>query len=113
MYVCSELLGTELVEQALQQVTTIHSAGSGGRADFHQLNGPEIRKWIKQKCSATLLAAAADAGGVDAATKATHSILTRWLQQLHDHLLHKREWTAKELEDWRAAVDDIQQHWCA
>jgi hypothetical protein len=109
----SELFGKELVEQSLQQVTTIHSAGSGGRADVFQLNGPEIRKWIKQKRSVTLLAAAADAGGADAATKATHSILSRWLQSLHDHLLHKREWEAKEIEDWRAAVDDIQQHWCA
>ena len=25
----------------------------------------------------------------------------------------KKEWTAKEIEDWREAVDDIQQHWCA
>ena len=109
----SELFGKELVEQSLQHVTTIHSAGSSGRSDLFQLNGPEIRKWIKQKRSATLLAAAANAGGVDAATKATHSILSRWLQQLHDHLLHKKEWTPKQIDDWRAAVDDIQQHWCA
>jgi hypothetical protein len=60
-----------------------------------------------------LLAAAADAGEVDAATRATHSILSRWLQQLHDHLLHKGDWTAEEIEQWHAAVDDIQQHWCA
>jgi len=109
----SELLGKELVEESLQHVTTIHSAGSGGRGDVFQLNGPEIRKWIKQKRCATLLAAAADAGEVDAATKATHSILSRWLQSLHDHLLHKGEWEAKQIEEWRAAVDDIQQHWCA
>ena len=57
-----------------------------------------------------ILSAAADA---DAATRATHSILSRWLQQLHDYLLHKREWIAKEIEDWRGAVQDIQQHWCA
>ena len=50
---------------------------------------------------------------VDAATRATHSILSRWLQSLHDHLLHKGEWEAKEIEEWRAAVDDILLHWCA
>ena len=109
----SELLGKELVEQSLKPITTIHTAGSGGLSDLHDLNGPEIRKWIKQGCSAALLAAASTQGSVDAATKASHSILTRWLQQLHDHLLHKDEWTAKQLEDWRAAVADIQQHWCA
>ena len=67
---------------------------------------------MKQERSATLLAAAAGAGEVDAATRATHSILSRWLQSLHDHLLHKAEWTAKQIENWRAAVNDIQQHWC-
>ena len=77
------------------------------------LNGPEIRKWMKQERSTTLLAAAASAAEVDAATRATHSILSRWLQSLHDHLLHKGEWEAKEIEEWRAAVDDILLHWCA
>ena len=107
----SELLGKELVEATLEQVKTIHSAGCGGRSDVFQLNGPEIRKWIKQKCSASILAAAAAAGDVDSATRASHSILSRWLQQLHDHLLHKGEWTSQQITDWRAAVDDIQQHW--
>jgi len=68
---------------------------------------------MKQERSTTLLAAAASAAEVDAATRATHSILSRWLQSLHDHLLHKGEWEAKEIEEWRAAVDDILLHWCA
>ena len=37
--------------------------------------------------------------------KATHSILSRWLQQLHKHLLHKKKWTTKQIKDWSAAVD--------
>ena len=109
----SELLGKELVEQSLKPITTIHSAGCTGLSDLHDLNGPEICKWIKRGCSSTLLAAAAAAGDIEASKKASHSILTRWLQQLHDHLLHKDEWTPQQLIDWRAAVDDIQQHWCA
>ncbi len=99
--------------QSLQTITTIPSAGSGGRSDVFQLNGPEIRKWIKQKRSASLLAAATASSSLPAAAKATHSILSRWLQSLHDHLLHKREWEPEEIEKWRQAVDDIQQHWCA
>jgi hypothetical protein len=106
----SELFGKELVEQSLQAVTTLHSAGGGGRSDIFQLNGPEIHKWIKRKCSAGLLAAAPDAAPT---TRASHSILSRWLQSLHDHLLHKKVWTAEQIEEWRTAVDDIQQHWCA
>ncbi len=92
-------------------MTTIHSAGCGGKSDLFDLNGPEICKWIKKDCSSTLRAAAEKQNSLTAEQKATHSILARWLQQLHDHLLHKKEWTPQQIEDWRAAVADIQQHW--
>ena len=35
------------------------------------------------------------------------------MEDLHNYLLHKREWTTKEIEVWRAAVDDIQKNWSA
>ena len=111
--VFSELFTKQLVMETLEKVKTIHSAGCGGKSDIFQLNGPEIGKWLKKDCSTTLRTSAEAKGSLTADQKATHSILSRWLQQLHDHLLHKQEWTAKEIEDWRAAVDDIQQHWCA
>jgi hypothetical protein len=107
----SELFSKELVEEALKTVTTIHSAGCGGKSDLFDLNGPEIRKWLKRDCSTTLRAAAERHGSLTAEQRASHSMLSRWLQQLHDHLLHKKEWTAKQIEEWRAAVTDIQQHW--
>ena len=107
----SELLGKQLVEEALKPVTTLHSAGCSGASDLSDLNGPEIRKWIKKECSASVLTAAAASSSLPAATTASHSILTRWLQQLHDHLLHKDEWTPQQLTDWRASVSDIHQHW--
>ena len=108
-----ELLGKDLVEAALKPVTTVHSAGCGGAADLHDLNGPEISKWVKKQCSANMLAAAASSSSPSAATKATHSILSRWLEQLHSSLLHCRDWTGDELESWRSVVDDIWQHWRA
>jgi hypothetical protein len=109
----SELLGKECVQSALTAVTTVHSAGCGGKSDLYDLNGPEISKWIKKQCSASGLAAAAASSSVPAATTASHSILSRWLQQLHSCLLHSRDWSSDEIEAWRAAVDDIQQHWSA
>jgi hypothetical protein len=107
----SELLGKTLVEQTLKQVTTVHSAGCGGAADLYDLNGPEIRKWLKRDCCSTLLAAAAEVKNITPATKATFSILSRWLQQLHDCLLHKNEWERDDIEAWHSVVDDIWQHW--
>jgi hypothetical protein len=107
----SELFSKQLVEEALKTVTTIHSAGCGGKSDLFDLNGPEIRKWIKKDCSSTLRAAAEEKGSLTADQKSTYSTLKRWLENLHDHLLHKNEWTTKQIEDWRAAVIDIQQNW--
>ena len=107
-----ELFGEAPVVTAVAAVKTVHSAGCGGLGDLYDLNGPEISKFIKQKRSAGMLDASPAAGGDAAATKATHSLLSRWLQQLHDSLLHSRDWTGDELACWSAAVDDIQQHWC-
>jgi hypothetical protein len=109
----SEQLGKERVESALKGVTTVHSAGCGGAADLHDLNGPVISKWIKRKYSDTLLSAAAASSSIHAATTATHSLLSRWLQQLHSALLHSRDWEPGEIDACRGIVDDIQVHWIA
>jgi hypothetical protein len=109
----SELFSKELVEETLETVKTIHSAGCGGKSDLFQLNGPEIRKWIKQDCTSSLRAAAEKEGDLTANQKSTHSTLKRWLMNLHNYLLHKKDWTVKEIEEWRAAVDDIQKNWSA
>ena len=109
----SELLGKERVQEALTSITTLHSAGCSGASDLYDLNGPEISKWIKQKCSAGILTAAAASSSLPAATTASHSILSRWLQQLHHCLLRSDDWTAADIDAWRTAVSDIHQHWTA
>ena len=110
--VFTELFGKGLVEETLERVKTIHSAGCGGISDVFQLNGPEIRKWLKKDCTSALRTAAEAKGDLTADQKSTYTTLKRWLENLHDHLLHKKEWETKEIEVWRAAVDDIQQNWC-
>lgn len=109
--VFSELLGKEHVEETLKKVTTIHSAGCGGLSDLHDLNGPEIRKWIKKDCCTMLRTAVETKSSLTAAQKATHSVLKDWLEKLHKYLLVKKEWKAEEIEDWREAVKDIQDNW--
>ena len=110
----SELLGKERVQTALTGITTVHSAGCSGKSDLYDLNGPEISKWIKRECSTTLLSAAAAASStITAATTASHSILSRWLQQLHHCLLRSDTWTAGDIDAWRTAVNDIHSNWSA
>jgi hypothetical protein len=107
----SELFSSQLVEETLEKVKTIHSAGCGGKSDIFQLNGPEIRKWLKKDCTAALRAAAEKNGALTPDQKSTYATLKRWLENLHDHLLHKKDWESKEIEEWRAAVKDIQDNW--
>ena len=92
---------------------TIHSAGCGGKSDIFQLNGPEIGKWIKKDCTKSLRASAEEKGSLTSNQKSTYSILKRWLENLHDYLLHKKEWEMKDIEDWRTAVSDIHSNWRA
>jgi hypothetical protein len=104
----SELLGKELVESTLKSITTIHTTGCGGKSDLFDLNGPEIRKWLKKGLSEKLREAKES---ITPEQIATHSILSRWLQQLHQHLLHKDLWGKDDIAAWSSVVTDIHQHW--
>jgi hypothetical protein len=107
----SELFSKELVEETLKTITTIHSAGCGGKSDLYDLNGPEISKWIKKQCSASMMANASASSPIPAATTASHSILSRWLQQLHHCLLRSDDWTTADIDAWRSVVSDIHSNW--
>jgi hypothetical protein len=107
----SELFSKELVVETLEKVKTIHSAGCGGKSDIFQLNGPEIRKWIKNDCSGALRTSAEAKGDLTAEQKSTYTTLQRWLENLHQHLLHKDDWEIEEIEEWRAVVDDLVKNW--
>jgi hypothetical protein len=109
----SELLGKGRVETALKSITTVHSAGCGGKSDLYDLSGPEISKWIKKQCSTSVLVAAGASSPIPAATTASHSILSRWLTQLHHCLLRSDDWMAADIDAWHSVVSDIHQHWCA
>jgi hypothetical protein len=108
----AELFGEPAVLEAVQCIKTVHAAGCGGVSDLHELNGPEISKWIKRQSNSSLLtASAASSSPPSDATKATHSILCRWLQQLHHCLLHCGDWAPADIDAWRNTVNDIHQHW--
>jgi hypothetical protein len=103
-------LGKELVESALKSVTTIHKPGCGGGSDLFDLNGPEIRKWLKKGMSEKLMEEANKENVTDE-QRATYSTLKRWVEQLHTHLLHKEEWKSSDIEAWRCVIEDIFSNW--
>lgn len=98
------LFGEQAVFDAVKRIKTIHSAGCSGLSDLWDLNGQEISKWVKKECSKALPARSN-------AAKATHSILSRWLVDLHHFLLHAKDWLPADIEKWHGVVDDIKQHW--
>src|SRR4051794_39007566 len=83
------LFGKGALEKVLSTIKTNHKPGAGGRGDLFDLNGPEIKKWIKHKCSEKLVEITED---VSAEVLATHSILNRWLEQMNTYLVRK-EWS--------------------
>lgn len=111
--VYAELFSEQQVASILKPALTLHSPGCGGLGDVHDLTGPEVSKWLQRDSNAQLLAAACEKENLSPTVQATFSVLSRWLHQLHNHLLHKSEWTLQQIEEWRAAVDDIQKHWCS
>lgn len=118
----SELFGEDSVRSVLSGIKTVHTIGCGGLSDLFELNGQEISKWLKHDCSSKLIAAyiattgaaaadSASAGSVSDVKKASLSLLSRWVQQLHDCLLRKTMWDADDIEAWRGVVADIHSHW--
>lgn len=110
MKVFPGLFGEEAVLKAVRSIKTVHSAGCGGLADLWDLNGQEITKWIKQQRSTSLLASP-EASGATAEARSSHSILASWLVKMHHALLHAKDWTPADIDDWRATVADIHAHW--
>jgi hypothetical protein len=107
----AELLGEPVVLDMLKGARSVHSAGCGGLSDVHQLNGPEITKFIHRYKDEQLLSQIASRTSLAVESRATVSILQQWLKQLSSCLLHARDWTSDELESWRSIVNDIHRHW--
>ena len=104
------LFGKENVETMLKSVKTTHSAGCSGSSDLHELNGKELKQWIKLDCSKQLLDATASGSNV-ATIKATHSTLSGWLIQLEKQLLRKEQWTQQNIDDWKVLIKHMQEFW--
>jgi hypothetical protein len=107
--VFSELLGEESILQAVGKVRTIHTAGCGGLADVHQMNGPELARWIKQNDWQALVDESSQSLSKAAAAKIKK--LFGWMEILHKYLLHDRDWEATDLFVFRAFLDDIYKNW--
>lgn len=103
------IFGEKQVSTIVGTVKQIHAPGSGGRADFHALNGGELTRWIKTDCVEKLIEASRP--GIHELTVARARLLNAWMKQLHADLLNKDEITRTRFASLCALVDDIHRRW--
>ena len=82
---------------AKQSVKSVYSYGSGGVTNVHELNGPELAKFVKQEW--------------DFIQDEKAVRLLQWMRALHSYLLHKRQWTDDEITQFQFVVNEIQSQW--
>lgn len=109
--VFKELLGEERVAAAIAQVRSMHTPGCGGLSDLYQLNGPELRRWLKWGLSESVFDAAQSSGTIGVDVEAKIRMLTWWMETLEERLLCSKAWEATDLIDFRSFLDDIHAHW--
>lgn len=88
------------LEQAWRASKSVYSTGCSGRSTLDGLNGPELDRFIQ--LSPYTLIDIQDNNGLTC---------LRWIKQLHDHLLHKSEWTAVDISSFSSLVDEMWSQW--
>jgi hypothetical protein len=103
-----------VLKKAMEPNKTVHSPGNSGAADLHDLNGPEIRKWLRRGTLDRAIEAAKAAGiELSDAQLARLRAAESWLQHLHSSLLKKGTWDSTEIESFSILVADIWARWTA
>jgi hypothetical protein len=103
-------LGEESVLAAISKVRTLHTRGCGGLSDLWDLNGAELRTFLKQQCSQSALEAS---GVTDDIVLTKIILLTGWMEKLEQRLLTTDDWSKADLADFRCFLDEIHQNWTA
>jgi hypothetical protein len=108
-------LGEDVVMAARKKCKTIHATTYVGRASIHTLTGSELTTWIKGGITESLMKELAAFGG-HGTRKATNTIkniptLAHWMKELHRHLLHAKDWTEQQHQEFSLLVNEIQSRW--
>lgn len=105
------IFGKKAVGDAIAVVKSKHKPGNGGRADLFDLNGPEVRKWVKLKQCDTLRDVALDDPGIDREKLKTIPVLSGWLGKLSKLLLNAKPFNIKTLEAFKDLKIEVWNKW--
>ena len=118
-------LGNALVdrlEELSGMASAIRAAARGtsapsGRQEFYQLNGNQLKRFVKHELQAIEDAYRADTRNVRSANVDQHAANIRrmcgWLRSMVELLWRYEEWTDDKLDELAELVDDMTQHWVA
>ena len=109
-----EICGEQQVLALVKTVKSKHSAGCGGLADLHSLNGAEIRRWIQRHDTEQLVISPEVLPALRRSFSARKDLLQTWLEGLHGFLLHsgkQKQWDASELSRFRAFLNTLYARW--
>jgi hypothetical protein len=111
----AEMFTEQQVLASVKLVKSKHSAGCGGLSDLYALNGPEIRRFIKQKLATKLVVTEAVQARLRRNFLVRRDKMQEWLEKLHSYLLvskkKKKVWDATELFKFRQFLEDIYKNW--
>lgn len=99
-------LGKNTVKDAISLVKTTHATSSPGLAAVHDLNGVELSNLCKHGIAYNLADACDDKDTSVAVEK-----LAGWMEKLHEHLLHKDDWSAEKRASFATLVDELHRDW--
>jgi hypothetical protein len=102
-----QLYENETVDAVTSTIKTKRPVSNIGAGAVHELNGPELARWTKEKCGERMHAATADENKDDG----TYITLDEWIADLYKYLLSKDEWSEDDKQMWRKVVDQILGDW--
>jgi hypothetical protein len=91
------LIDKQKLAQAKKSSKSTYSYGAGGVTNVHELNGPELSKFLKHEWEFI-----EDEKSIQ---------LFHWMNELHKYLLHKQEWSDEEINEFQLVVNTIQSQW--
>jgi hypothetical protein len=103
------LLVPELLLSSTVGSVKDYSVTTPGAASVFELNGKAVSRWVSRGCDAEMLEQLHIL--TPPATLSALSTLAAWMQGLHTHLLHKREWSPSDAAAFVLLICHIHTHW--
>lgn len=100
--------GKEAVSSLMRPLKQLHAAGKGGASDLYGLNGPELHKFIKQKCAEKLADSIKDVKPIAAGSIRA---LASNFELIQNSLLSSSKFTYTESFSFGTVVSNFQKCW--